>query len=56
MALHDSHFCKMWLHIQINLIGIHFIIFLKYKTIKLWLQVISCFLYGPCNVSQTFMS
>lgn len=55
ITLHDSHFCKMWSHIQINIIGKNSSFSLKYKIIKLWLQVISDFLYGPYNVSETFM-
>lgn len=53
---HDLHFCKMWPNVQINLICINFIIFLKYNIIRLWFQVISSFLYRPPNVNQTFMS
>lgn len=29
--------------------------FLKYKIIRLWIQVMFRFLYDPANVSQTFM-
>lgn len=50
MTLHDSHFCKMWSHIPISLIGVNFSLFLSIRLL------VSGFLHGPYNVSGTSMS